>query len=512
MTMPRRRDDGSLPIAMLLVLVGTGLGALLMTTVLQANLNTRVERARTAALQGARTGIASALSGIRAARDPAGTGALTALPCATSAGTPQVTGSVDGSGVRYETTITYLAEDPTERDAGWIRAAGVPCATQLGVVPAYAYLEATGIDTASGQRRTLFGTYAFRTVRNANLPGGLIRVFRRNNVNDLCMDAGPAPAAGTTVTMQVCRTGADGAAIDRQKWAYQPNLTIALTTADLTAYPYGLCLDAGSPQKAGNVVKLQQCGSTTLPRQQWSFDDASGFDGTTDGRTINAFCLSVTSRDVPGSTITLNSTSGGNGNPACHTSYPNNDQSWSPTPQVGAGATGLPVTRQLANYAEFGRCFDVTYEDVSIPYEVVFPCKQTPDPAVRDWNQQWHLPEPGTTGAFYTDSPTGRYCVVLPRRDAPPPLLVTVTRCTGTLPTANMTWWVRGASTATYDEAYRIEGTGDWAGYCLTALAAYPAWEQADKVGIVACGGDNHQKWNAAPDHSPSGLSGIGER
>jgi hypothetical protein len=502
---PARDDAGSLTLALLLMIVGAGVGALLLTTTLQEITSTRVERARTAALDGARSGIASALAAIRASTDADQVGG--------AAGAAQIAGPVGTGAVTYETTITYLVQDPTGHDATWLAQNGKPCAAQLGTVPKYAYLEATGTDTATGQRRTLYGTYGFKSVRNANLLGGLLRSFTlAGNVYDLCIDAGPSPAPGVQVTMQSCAVDADGSAIDRQKFGYEPNLTLALVTADLTRYPQGLCLDGGQPEKVGNVVRLQLCAATAAAPQVWSFDTASGFRGTTNGKTMNEFCLSVQNPDTRGSLVTLNSTSGGNGNSACNTNYPNNFQSWSPEPDVGAGATALPTTKQLANYAEFGRCFDITYEDVTIPYEVVFPCKQNPDPTVRDWNQQWTLPDTDQPGAMYTDSPTGRYCVTLPPVNAATPLLVVVKPCTGVSPPANMTWRWRGAGTQTYDEAYRIEGTGAWAGYCLTALPDQPAWSQADKVGIVPCSGSTLQKWNADPDQTPAGLAGIGEK
>jgi hypothetical protein len=508
-----RKDEGSLPLAMLLTIIGAGVGILLLATTVQEVGNTRAERARTAALEAARSGIASALATIRAATDSQLVGQASALPCAAVADVAQLTGSVGDGLVQYATTISYLTQDPNSHDAAWLAQNGKPCAAQLGTVPKYAYLEAVGTDTVTGQRRTLYGTYTFKTIRNANVPGGLLRSFKiAGNTYDLCIDAGPAPAPGTQVTMQVCIVQADGSAIDRQKFGYEPNLTLALVTADLTVYPQGLCLDGGNPEKVKHKVTLELCGTSTLPQQVWSFDTASGFRGTTDGKTMNAFCLSVQNPDTLNSKVTLNSTSGGNGNSACNTNYPNNFQSWSPEPAVGAGATALPSTKQLANYAEFGRCFDITYEDVTIPYEVVFPCKQNPDPTVRDWNQQWTLPATDQPGAMYTDSPGGRYCVTLPAITNSTPLLVVVKPCTGVSPLASMTWRWRGAGTKTYDEAFRLEGTGIWAGYCLTALPEAPAWSQADKVGIKACTGSTLQKWNADPDKTPSGLNGIGEK
>ncbi|GGL19199.1 RICIN domain-containing protein [Mangrovihabitans endophyticus] len=508
-----RTDEGSLPLAMLLMIVGAAIGGLLLTTTMQEVANSRAEAARTAALNAARSGMAGAVARIRAAVDAEQYGSVAALPCAASTGETQLSGTLDDGRARYATVITYLAEDPRSHDAAWLASHGKPCAPQLGTVPKFARLETTGTDLGTGLRRTLSGTYAFKTFRNANVPGGLMRVFKTSgSTYDLCVDAGATPAPGVAVTMQPCAVDGSGTAIARQKFGYQPNLTLSLVTADPVQYPEGLCLDGGAPESVGAVVRLQRCGETAPPAQVWSFDTASGFRGTSDGRTMNEFCLSVRRPDTPGSRLTLNSTSGGNGNPACNTNYPNNFQSWSPEPAMGAGATALAATKQLVNYAEFGRCFDVTYENVDVPYEVVFPCKQNPDPEVRDWNQRWTLPDADQPGAFYTDAPDGRYCVTMPAISGEPPLLVVVKPCTGSSPPPEMTWRWRGAGTPVYDEAYRIEGVGAWAGYCLSALPEAPAWSQADKVGIKPCTGSTLQKWNAAPDLTTSGLTGIGER
>jgi hypothetical protein len=208
--------------------------------------------------------------------------------------------------------------------------------------------------------------------------------------------------------------------------------------------------------------------------------------------------------------VVLNDTSGGlgNGNSACNTDFPNGYQTWVPDPAVGAGAAGLPVTKQLANFEQFGRCFDVTNMDVTIPYEVVFPCKQTPDPADRDWNQQWDLP--AGVGPISAQAPQGRYCVTAPASLAAPALVALQPCGTGT--SERTTWHVRGADTPSYTEAYRIEGTGAYAGWCLQPLPEAPAWQQADKAGLKPCNGDRIQKWNASPDSTGSAFTDIGER
>jgi hypothetical protein len=507
----RRDDDGSLPFAMLLVVVGVGLSTVLMATVMQQLQTTRVERARMAALDGARTGLASALANIRNARDTDGAGLVSALPCAT-AGVPQITGVIGGDTVQYRSTIVYLTQNPAKHDLAWITANGKPCAGQLGGIPGYAYVVSTGIEPATGQRRTLFGTYAFRSMINGNVPGGQIHAWKSSgSTYDLCLDAGPTPSPGAEVRLQICADLPDGSPVARQMFGYQPNLTITLVTADPVSYPQGLCLDAGSSPAAKSVVKLQLCGTTTVLQQQWSYNYASGFFGTRDGKSLDDQCFSVDKPDVPGSRLVLNDTHGNHGsNPACNTNYPSNIQTFVPDTDVGAGAAGLPVTKQLVNFGQFGRCLDVTNEDVRIQHEVVFQCKQNPDVEVRDWNQKWELP-PSGVGQIWTTAPEGRYCLTMPTLGSPP-LLVTVTNCTADNTSERLTWRIRGSATPTRDESYRIEGTGVYDGYCLGALPEAPAWQQADKAGITACTGSRLLKWNAVPDSSPFGFTSIGER
>ncbi len=518
----RLRDDtGSLPLAMLLTVIGTGLSITLLAGTVQLAEATKVEAGRVAALQAARTGLASALANIRAAADAQGAGVVSALPCRNDTA-PHVTGSTGGAAARYEATVLYLARDPGERSAGWIAANGRTCTS---VIPKFAYVSSIGI-AADGYRRILYGTYTFKTVIRGNTPGGAMKVWQCNTTDPrptcpgvdtylLCMDVGENPAPGTVVLMQPCRYDRDGTAIEQQSFGYQPNLTISLVTErPLRGYPNGLCLDAGWPQVAKAVVQLQECGATTLPRQQWSFNTASGFFGTDDGKTLNNVCLSVETPDTPASRIVLNDTAGGlgNGNPACNTGFPNNNQSWVPDAKVGAGAAGLPITKQLVNYELFGRCLDVTYQDVTKPFHVAFPCKQTPDPEVRDWNQQWELPESGTGQIAVIEPSKGRHCLKAPPL-AGTPLLVLVKPCVkGDDSDETMQWNVRGKETPTNDDKFRIEGTGSYADYCLQPLPEHPAWQQADKIGLKPCTSDLIQKWNAEAGSTPASFSDIGER
>jgi Ricin-type beta-trefoil lectin domain len=517
-----RDDTGSLPVAVLLSIIGVGVSTVLLTTILQLTSVTKVERGRAYALQAARSGLETAVARLRSAKDTAGRGSVTALPCGDGA-TPQLTGSVgaDTSGrangpLRFTVTITYFTQDPEGRSAVWLSANGKPCATKLGGPPAFAVLDATGVDVATGRERHLFGTYTFKTVLRSSAPGGQLRVWQ-TSTDVFCVDAGTAnPGPGTTVTMQKCATEdgtPDGRAIGRQRFRYNPNLTISFVDAGSEA-PDTLCLEAGWPQQAGAIVKLQPCGATTQMRQQWSFTTASGLSGTNDGRTIGNHCFSVATPETVGSLIKLNDKAGTYRSPGCDSGFPNNVQSWTPQPDTGAGAAGLPGTNQLVNSKKYGWCLDVKLMDVTRPYEVIFPCKQTPDPNVRDWNHQWILPK-GGVGLIYTPAPDGPACLSIPSLTAVPPVVDAVYRsCSpdAANPPENMTWLVRGADTIDDAERYRIEGTGRFAGYCLTPLPDAPDTQQTMKVGVKRCSGDEYQKWNAEPEARRPNFFRVGER
>ncbi len=510
-----RDDEGTLPLAMLLIIVGSGLSLVLMSTVLREIGTTRTESGRESALMAARTGISSAVASLRAARHADGAGDPALLPCAAS-GSPHLTGSVGTGGGTYAASILYLAADPADRDLAWIQARGRPCAAQLGQPPRFAYITSLGTGTTRAHQRTLHATYAFKTSVQGNVPGGHFRVYKTPAaVNDLCLDAGALPMPGVVLTMRTCATTASGDAVPRQQFGYQPNLTVSLVTADVSLYPEGLCAQAGWPQAAGQVLTLQRCGTTTRWRQQWSFNFASSFLGTSDGETLNNVCWSIENPDTPGSRILLNDTAGGigNGNSACNTNFPNNYQSWNMAAEVGPGAAGA-ATGQLVNFLQYGKCLD---QAGPLHDQKTFPCKQAPDPTIRDWNQVWFLPDHGLgTVSHNRPSPDGSrvaYCLQAPPLNrVPPHTSVVPCPAAGAAVPADLTWRVRGANTPTYDEAYRIEGTGTWADYCLAAMPEVAAGLQASRVGVKPCSGDRLQKWNAEPPVGSSGLRNVGER
>ncbi|MEV4640932.1 hypothetical protein AB0J80_26690 [Actinoplanes sp. NPDC049548] len=520
MRLRRRDDDGSMPLAMLVLVVAVGLSVLLMATVMRETVSSRTSSSRATALLAARTGLNSALASLRAAKSSTDEyGDPSKLPCGL------VEGTVGTTGGTYKVKIWYLTTNPASHDESWVIAhGGVPCATDLPTSAKFAYVLAKG-SSAGGHSRTLSGTYEFVLREKGYTPGGQIRIYRTSSATqDWCLTA--APVVNTKLHLEACALAADGSIRADQLWAYTELLTIRQVNSPDAA---ALCAEAGSPQAFGQYVTLKPCVSSRTARQQWSFDENSNFRGTDDGQTLNGYCWNVT---MPGYYIQLNDMSGSLSGSSKKCGQTLTDyQSWNVTTTAGSGAAGKKsksrTSRQLVNYFQFGKCFDYTgYKNngSSSGYLVwAFPCKQSPDPdkliMSSVWNQLWDLPEEGE-GPIYTTDPKGvTLCLRVPGAHAVRKDVVTAENCNAANVAAKPTlypeliWRVRGPHAATWNERYRLEGTGAWRDRCLAPLAGVAGNAvQADYIGLVSCGGHDLQKWNAVPDVKGMGLMSVTEQ
>ncbi len=534
----RRGDDGSLPTAMLLTIVGVGLSALLAGTVSAQQRTTRVDGQRADAVNAAQAGIDVALAHIRTAVNPAdGSGDRSKLPCnrpaTASSGFPQgyaFTGSVSaGQPGSYTTEIYYLPSDPGPGDLTWARSNRLSCTVGSGTttVPLYALIAATG-KGGPESTRTIYTTYSFSsTMSNPNIPGGQIRMLRPNVTDVEYCFASPVdtPAPGEALWVRPCDDTSK-----RQEFAYEANLNLVLVSTRTKANPRGMCLDAGWPQTDGNTVTFQPCSATTVPRQQWGENDYSAFQGTTDGVDLNQFCMNVS---APGSSsvvkiadTTINDTN-------CHVGW-----DWRktlfPDADVGTGRAGT-ATNQLVNYDQFGRCIDITADDVSYGFVVIYPCKQKPSGRVQ-WNQDWVLPAipAGATtasGPIYTTCPlttsdppcpNGKdFCLTSPGTTAPGQYVI-VQECPPGPTPANMTWTHR-KDTGFYATSYRIEstyGAAPGVSYCLSPTDPkasspdlwYTFGVPFSKLVLANCSTSELQKWNVSAFTVSGPLKDIVER
>lgn len=498
---PDRADDsGSLLFALLLTLIGSALASLMVPMLLVQIGSTRDEVRRAHALGAAESGINVIVGQIRAARDGSGNGVLSELPCGTLSGTADA-----GDGSRYQVTVSYFPSDPKGQTSTWLSANAIQCLTGAGArsAPAYALIQSQGTDTTTGsfgsvQVRSLQATYIFQTT-NQNITGGLIHIYNNGSNQDLCIDAGSgSPTAGTSVTMQPCSPGSLS-----QTFGYETDLNLEQMSS-------GLCLDAGTPEASGAVVKLQACVTPAVPQQEWSLNDSANFAGTSDGSTLNSFCFNVQTPNVVGSLLILSTN--------CNGAY-DDIQTFSPEAAVGAGAAG-PSTSQLVNFNQFGRCLDVTNFDVNYAYLIDWPCKQAPNPNNIGWNQRWTVPKiTGTatsaSGQITTNdtSNSTTYCLVSPLSTVSG--YVTVSPCPATGTPINMNWTIYGA-TGTYSTSYEIV---DNAGNCLsptdpnaTPPDLFSGGNKISKMVVSVCSGSTLQKWNAPPNVlQPTPLKDVGE-
>ncbi|WP_157017572.1 RICIN domain-containing protein [Cryptosporangium arvum] len=497
----RRRDDGSLPIAMLLTLVALSLSTLVLDSVVRQTVLARTEIARAEALNAAQSGLDVGMAHIRSANDGTVAGVLSKLPCASLAGT--VTSVLRGS---YSVSVRYYAQDPQGQPASWLSGASrITCAPSQGVArtPAYALLSSVGSYSAglgATVSRTLTAVYTFRTT-NQSIPGGMIHVYRANtSETDLCLDAGSAtPASGTAVTLQTCSPG-----LAAQNFAYDNKLRILLLSSRTTALPVGVCLDSATPHAVGNPVVVANCTTPTVQaRQQWSINDSANFEGTTNGSSLDGFCFNAKFPGVEGSPVVLGSGSN------CRRSY-NSTQSFFPDATVGPGAAG-PTNSQLVNLEQFGRCLDVTDQNVNQSFLIAWPCKQAPDPTYVAWNQKWTMPANGVSGQVVT-KPGAQYCLRSPLLVGVGQYVRVVSCGTGG---AALQWTRREA-----DDSYPLSYTlVDSAGHCLSTTDPdanppdlFNTGQRVTKIVVAACDGSARQKWNApVTELQASPLKGVHE-
>ncbi|WP_433609759.1 RICIN domain-containing protein [Dactylosporangium sp. CA-139114] len=495
-----RRDDGSLPLAMMLTLVGTSLSTLMVPIVITQLRDTAETVERAKALHAAQAGIDVVLGSIRAS---AGTIAnLLCLPAA-----DPLLGTV-GGGLpgRYKVSVVFQDSSKT----------ALPCATRAGhlvSVPSFAVITATG--TAKGNpgqafdpaaSRTLNATYVFRFT-NENIEGGLVKFYG----GAYCLDAGSgSPAVGTNVTTQPCSTGSA-----RQTFAYTKNLTLQLVSSKTAANPLGMCLDSGDSPVSGTLVQFQVCGSPTIPYyQRWSINDSSNFQSTaSNGSSLGSFCFHAKSGSTPGAFVELVACGGA----------ADNTRTFAPEASVGAGAAGPPY--QIVNFKQFGRCIDVTNFDITIGYIIVWPCKQAPNPLSVGWNQRWNIPATGTglgsiTGQIWTydSSKTKQNVCMTTAEPGAASYFVTMKACPAT--TDAGTLWTVSYQETTYGASYVIK---DHNGMCLTPTNLddpklppgdiFKGSTTVSKLVVAACDGSKLQKWNAPANiEDPTPLKNIGEK
>jgi hypothetical protein len=485
-----RDDAGSLPVALLLVMVGTSLSAVIASTSAARTASVHVAVDSPRLLDAAQAGFETVIGRIRAAVDNHGQGSPVALPCGPISGR---VGAID----RYTFVVTVSYKTVGNSSIGCVSGAGTP------TVPAYADLASTGKDPVTGRSRALTARYTIRT-SNQNIPGGLVPAVAKVAGQSLCLDAGSAtPAVGAIVRLQPCAAGSR-----QQSLAYTENLYLSLISSVTDTLPLGLCLDGGPVPHPNTdvVVTMQPCAVAVSRRQQWSINDMNNYEGTSDGVNLDGHCLNPQVAGAVGVPVVVRN--------ACAYDY-------NPDVSVGAGAAGARTT-QVVNYGQFGRCLDVAEYDWQRVFFWIWPCKQAPSVAGVSWNQKWILPavvagNSGTAGFIINYPPSISYPACLHSKLSNAQWsYVTLEQCPSAPAIGAFKWTVYG-DTGVYATSYTIV---DDAGNCLAAADPTQPGGDISIYGhdvspavTVACSGSTLQKWNGDPnvlDASP--LTMVAER
>ena len=503
-----RDERGSLPMVLFVMMIGLAMTAVLIPTLITQDRMSVYSSTHLRSLSAAQAGVNVVVGKIRAATAD-GVGDPSALPCAPS--TNPLTGAIDSQGkLTYRTYVRYFVIDPVQNPS----ATPMLCVSGSGTydtatgtyVPTYAEITSTGTDSTyagssnSGASlgRTLTTTYVFKT-SNRNVAGGQIRIYPPGNAstNAFCMDAGSTtPAAATVIVLAVCSTTTPVAA--QQQFSYRSDLTLQLNTSITSAYANGLCLATATTSGApvsGNTVYLSACKALGSPTydQQWSFNDngmfqASNSNSASTGSLPN-LCMSVTSQTLGRQVTLLGCSYDGQGTSST-------TQAWIPSPSVGNGAAAAP---QLVNFQQFGRCADVTGQNVSADHMIAFPCKQNPLASSVAWNQKFTYS--ASTGWLSTTTGGTQYCLFSPRTEGG---RVRLTVCSTPSSVAGVTasqlvWSSLGsAATTPYAQRYTFVDSSTDDTRCLS-ITAPPASDSAPWYYIVvaSCDGSTAQKWNA---------------
>jgi hypothetical protein len=538
-------------------------------------------------IDAASAGLQTALGQLRAAAT-AGSGDLTKLPCSDPSdsggvsietGSPettftvpgdQITGTVESDGsssdtATYRTVIAYYTNDPTAHEtdpsSSWWTTNAIGCKAGLvKSVPSYAFIQSfgagiglPGLASATTGNRTVHATYQFFATNGNTVGGRMPEYIAGKNADSpgaMCMDAGTAePTVGTTMTMQPCQP----LGTPQQTWQYRNDLSIFYggdTTLNLCienesgTAELETCTSPAPPAAGSGTEATYPFASSDQQNQEWAFNDnghlsapLAPFTGTTGGNVeegAGGSCL------LPGTTDP-NTAAVANAAVLITTCDGNTtgDTAWNPDPQTGAGksggnVSGLPgtPTNQYVNYAEFGRCLDVTGQNVSADHLIDYPCKQAPNSCLLTWNQVWYYTAVSGSGGYGTmsvDYASGReacdtssytsYCLTAPASGAGNDY-ITVSPCAST-PPASQLWQATGNVIGNYPDSYLLINQGS--GLCMAADPSIQPTYGSSTIVATSCDGSQVPsasgatpnslllKWNAPANNPTPGLRNIQE-
>ncbi len=511
-TLGRFRDDAGaalISVMLFIVLLG-GLSLVLLATLLGQIAPSFSAQQNTQTGYAAQAGLQAGVGALRASGSaPNAEGIIygnsTRLPCG-------FTGNVDSTAesIRYEVSIQYYSTDPTNQSDVWRDANDLTCLTPGGVsqVPRYALLVSGAVSPATANavtgesQRIISAIYEFQ-ITNINIPGGRIWDFN----GEYCMRAVTA-TAGSQITYNSAANCPD----DNQLalWVYDTDYRIKLASTTVAGQT-PLCMTGPIASAAiPNRMQLQPCLEASTParwNQLWNLFAGPVWYGQNQTISIGRSGICISSGFSNGTNLVNQFVLARSG---CVGSQ-------RPEAKVGAGAASK-ATNQIVSYSEFGRCADVTDENINRTFMIVYPCKQDARGGGAGilWNHKWFYEEPAVGAAEalnqdvfirLNDSMTAadKYCMQTPI-DTSATVYVAFAVCNNTVRQD----WDRVQDSGNYDTSYLFI---DKYGRCLTANPN-PADLYASaysKMTVASCNGTLAQKWNAPPGTTEATFGGYRE-
>lgn len=485
----RSAHDGERGSALLMTVIFSvfagGVMLVLLTVLLSQAQAAQLAQKNTRTGYAAQAGIQSTLSVLRSNTKTVGVG-----PSAVTYGDPTklpstLTGTVDGvagSTLGYSVTLTYYQLDPTARSDAWLAANALPypLSADLTKQPKYVRIVSQGSDSAaSGGTRTITALYTFTTT-TVNIPGGLIR----NTDSTRCLKATSA-TAGSTINVVPIAQCTDNTL---NMWVYDTDYKLKLASTVKSATV--LCITGRQWGTSTNQVNatLRACAATNKAahgNQLWSWEPPGSWVSQNEANTSRGGRW----LGISGTTVIERTTAAA---------------SFEPSPSVGAGAASID-TKQIVNFSEFGRCMDVTDEQISKSFMIIYPCKQDPTGTGNDlrWNHKWNYSEPtgsaksSAAQAIYVRAADNKYYCLTTRTLSSGNTDVYFVACsnpTNASSLNNQQKFIRNTDTVNALNAYTFQLASN-PSMCLAAVPepGY-AWSH---LRLIACNGSATQKWNA---------------
>lgn len=384
-----RGDSGVAFLSVLLLLMVLTFFAVVVLGVVIAQITpTLYTNKSSRTLVAAQAGIDATVNQLRNATTKDSTGAwmgdIHKLPCT-------IVGTVDGTGgaAHYSATIQYFVDDPEGEDAAWRTSNALACYVGSGAngglraVPHFAIITSEGFDDTAKvvvdrADRVVEATYTFQ-LTTRKLSGGMVL----DTDSAFCLVAASA-AEGALIQYKAMTSSDCVEQTDLNSWSWRDDYMMHLTANDRDG-KIPLCWSGRNTASATPTsMTLRECytGSTDPYGQRLSWTGSYTWRGQLADNSdyANSYVVNQDNHIDSGDKLSVANT----------VTY----ASLQPLPAVGKGAASKS-TNQVVNQNQFGRCLDVTNQNINYSYMITYPCKQDPTGKNRfDWNHKWYYAEP----------------------------------------------------------------------------------------------------------------------